>query len=504
MSDKMKPASFEYLFDKACREYENTGTIFQVPVKENKYDIPIGPAAGPHTQLAQNIVSAYAAGAVYFELKTVQMLYGDDLGIKKPCIYVGSEVYNTEWSSELSAHDAGNEYIKAFLLIKALRKAFILPDHGMHFIASVGYDLDGIKSPQIDCFIDYMKDASTSDEWQGDVEYLRKTGMFTDEDMNEICSDTCIADTVTLSTMHGCPADEIEKIASYLLEEKGLNTVVKMNPTLIGRKKTADILKKKGYDSLHYSDDAFENSITPDDAVSMVKRCQDKALSLGLRFSVKMTNTFPVFSEGIMKDEMMYMSGPALFPLSIAAAALIAERLDGNVEISYSGGADEKNIAQILLTGIKPVTVSSILLKPGGYSNIGRLLEAVKQSEYEEKTHIDTERLEELAEASVEDENYDRKERHIYKRQPNYKNDCAVCHNCVDVCPNRANVRIEDDGGKPHVIHIDNYCNGCGCCSFNCLMGHDPYLEKLTISDDDTVSWELQKLIKKGTEEGVL
>ena len=504
MSDKMRPAPFSYLFDKACREYENSGTLFQVPVKENRTDIPVGPAAGPHTQLAQNIAAAYAAGASYFELKTVQVLYGDALGIRKPCIHVANEVYNTEWSSELSPIDAANEYIKAFLLIKALGKALLLPEHSARFVVSVGYDLEGIKSPQVDSFLDFMKDAGDSHEWQKDVEYLRKTGMFSDEDINEICSDTCISDTVTLSTMHGCPSDEIERIVLYLLENKHFNTVVKMNPTLIGKEKTADILKKKGYDSLKYSDEAFDKNISPDDAVSMIKKCEKKAEELGLTFGVKMTNTFPVFSEGVMKDRMMYMSGPALFPLSINAASMLTDRLDGKISISYSGGADEKNIADILASGIQPVTVSSLLLKPGGYSNIGKLITAAEQAGYEAKTSIDTAKLRNLAEASMEDEDDDKKERHIYKRQPNYKDDCAVCHNCVDVCPNRANVRIEDDEGKAHVIHLDRFCNECGCCSFSCLMGHDPYIEKITISDEENVPDKLKKLIKKGTLEGVL
>ena len=45
---------------------------------------PIGPAAGPHSQMAQNIVLAWLGGGRLFELKTVQVL--DDLDIGRPCI----------------------------------------------------------------------------------------------------------------------------------------------------------------------------------------------------------------------------------------------------------------------------------------------------------------------------------------------------------------------------------------------------------------------------------
>ena len=40
---------------------------------------PVGPAAGPNTQLAQNIVASYVAGARCIELKTVQIMYGEEL-----------------------------------------------------------------------------------------------------------------------------------------------------------------------------------------------------------------------------------------------------------------------------------------------------------------------------------------------------------------------------------------------------------------------------------------
>ena len=46
---------------------------------------------------------------------------------------------------------------------------------------------------------------------------------------------TRISDTLTLSTFHGCPPEEIEAIARYLLAEVGLAVVVKLNPTLLGR-----------------------------------------------------------------------------------------------------------------------------------------------------------------------------------------------------------------------------------------------------------------------------
>lgn len=537
MSEKMIPVSFEHLLMQACREYRNTGKLFQVPVRSNEKEIPIGPAAGPHTQLAGNIVAAFAAGAAYFELKTVQILYGAELGIRKPCIYAANEVFNTEWSSELSAEEAGNEYIKAFLLIHVLKRELSLTGNpNPHFIISVGYDLKGIRSNPVDTFLNSMKDAAHTEEWQKDIAFLKEHQKdfqnLTLEDIEELEQNSCISDTVTLSTMHGCPADEIEEIILYLLEQKDFNTMVKLNPTLIGQEKTKELLFQKGYGSLTWSQESFDKNITMEDAVKMLRRCQKKSDSLGKRFGVKMTNTFPVFSNGILKDETMYMSGSALYPLAITATKELVEQLDGNITISYSGGADAYNINDLLETGICPVTVSSVLLKPGGYQNISKMLDSAEAVGMQRKEKLDLNKLQELVEAAWNDSYYDKKEQHIYKKQDHYGNMCAKCNNCVNVCPNRANIRIQTEDGA-YVLHRNRLCNECGCCSFFCIMGHAPYLEKLTIfenkeeyeaehsdrasilyldeqkvfrenGEEKPIPESVQKIMEKGIKEGVL
>ncbi len=44
----------------------------------------LGPASGPHSQMAQNIILAFLGGSRIIELKTVQIL--DRLDIPRPCI----------------------------------------------------------------------------------------------------------------------------------------------------------------------------------------------------------------------------------------------------------------------------------------------------------------------------------------------------------------------------------------------------------------------------------
>ncbi|HPS82415.1 MAG TPA: hypothetical protein PLP25_11220, partial [Candidatus Limiplasma sp.] len=93
MSDRMRPIPFSELMEQLILEYRRDGSVFGVrsPYRHQgdgrlsifgeKPETPFGPAAGPHTQLAQNLIAAYAGGARFFELKTVQKLDGEDLPV---------------------------------------------------------------------------------------------------------------------------------------------------------------------------------------------------------------------------------------------------------------------------------------------------------------------------------------------------------------------------------------------------------------------------------------
>ena len=105
MSDIMRPMPFAHLMNWILGEYRTTQSIFGVskltrrgdgkalPIFDEKIETPFGPAAGPHTQLAQNIVAAYAAGSRFFEVKTVQIMDGEELSkcVSKPCITAADE-----------------------------------------------------------------------------------------------------------------------------------------------------------------------------------------------------------------------------------------------------------------------------------------------------------------------------------------------------------------------------------------------------------------------------
>ena len=143
MSDIMRPISFGNLIDWIYREYTDHKSIFgifkivkhspsdhKLPIFNEKLESPFGPAAGPHTQLAQNIIAAYAAGSRFFELKTVQKMDGEELSkcVAKPCITAQDECYNCEWSTELYVPQAYAEYVKAWFALKIFSKEFGLGD----------------------------------------------------------------------------------------------------------------------------------------------------------------------------------------------------------------------------------------------------------------------------------------------------------------------------------------------------------------------------------------
>lgn len=397
MSDIMRPMAFGQLLNWMLTEKKQSGTVFgehHPYYAEARYnrtifgrplETPVGPAAGPHTQLAQNIVAAYYTGSRFFELKTVQIMDGEELSacVNKPCIKADDECYNCEWSTELYVPQAMEEYIKAWFLCKVAAKEFGLGSmDGFQFNISVGYDLAGIQSEKIDRFLNTMKHAQDSEIFQSCRTYLLEhADLFehvTKEDIESISGDIC--NSVTISTLHGCPPQEIEKIAMYLITEKGFHTFIKCNPTLLGYEYARKLMDDMGYDYVAFGDFHFLDDLQYEDAVPMLTRLMKVCEERNLEFGVKITNTFPVdVKQNELPSKEMYMSGKSLYPLSISLAAKLAEEFGGKLRISYSGGADFHNIKGIVDSGIWPVTVATTLLKPGGYDRMPQIAELLEE-----------------------------------------------------------------------------------------------------------------------------
>lgn len=398
MSGVMKVQPFEALLKWILGELETSQSIFGIhrslfytPKPDAPYassmfgqclGTPIGPAAGPHTQLAQNIISAWLSGGRFIELKTVQIM--DGLEIPRPCIDMEDEGYNVEWSQELKLDQSAHEYINAWALIHILQCALGFEGEaspGTLFNMSVGYNLEGIQSAPMTRFMDRMRDASQ------ELDAIRAILRAQFPQFSDVELPNQLTNSVTLSTMHGCPPDEIERIARYMLEERGLHTTVKLNPTLLGKERVLGILHDDlGFTEIQIPDSVFEHDLKYERAVELIKSLQRVAAEHKLTFGVKLSNTLAMANhKTALPGNEMYMSGRALYPITINLFNKLSHEFSGDpaagfasgqgLNVSYSAGADAVNVTAILASGARPVTVASDLLKPGGYSRFLQYLE---------------------------------------------------------------------------------------------------------------------------------
>jgi putative selenate reductase len=392
MSDKFYRIPIDRLFKWILAE-EKEGRLFGlykgnlfIPAKDDPFkfhrygqllETPIGVAAGPHTQLAHNIIASWLCGARYIELKTVQTL--DEIDVTKPCIDMEDEGYNCEWSQELKIKDSYDEYLNALIIIHLLKHKFgwDTNESGFIFNLSVGYDLKGILNENVQWFLDKMNDSSQ--ELNEKIRTLKPLYPLIDE----IKIPSRLSDNITLSTMHGCPPDEIERIGKYLIEERKLHTAIKLNPTLLGKDELRYLLNEKlGYD-ITVPDDAFEHDLKYSDALNMINSLSKLAENNGVQFGLKLSNTLESLNSTNWlpeKEKMVYTSGRDLHPLTINLARKLQNDFNGELDISFSAGIDAFNVADTLACNLKPITVCSDLLKPGGYLRLIQYLDELQKN----------------------------------------------------------------------------------------------------------------------------
>jgi len=394
MTDLFYPISSEQLIEWMFTELESRDSLFGIPRQHffipkeddpfrtsafgHALETPFGPAAGPHSQMAQNIVAAWLCGARYIELKTVQTL--DVLNVSKPCIDMEDEGYNVEWSQELKIFQSFDEYLRAWVLIHALHHKLGFPGEspGIVFNLSVGYDLAGIQKPNMQWFLQQMRDCSSYKQTLVD-----QVARFYPE-VRQLEIPDRISDNVTLSTMHGCPPGEIERICAYLMKEQGLHTFVKCNPTLLGPERVRRLLHDDlGYNDVVVPDSAFEHDLEYAAAVPMLHSLRTNADKLGLDFGVKLSNTLEVENFRTVFDpaeKMMYLSGRPLHAITVNLAHALSEEFDGDLPMSFSAGADCFNAPDLLAAGMQTITVCSDLLKTGGYLRLLQYIESVRDA----------------------------------------------------------------------------------------------------------------------------
>lgn len=532
-SDPLTPMSLGQLLSRIAHEWTTRNKIFDLPTAriwapDPDVDLgfeflgrpcasPIGPAAGPHSQLAQNIVLAWLGGSRLFELKTVQIL--DELEIQRPCIDMQTVGYNIEWSQELRIPQSLTEYVKASMLLEILAnweplRAHIGPNPGPYvFDMSVGYDLAGISSPEVSAFIVGMKDATA------EIEALRQEipdefAEFRDHEFS-----TRLSDTLTLSTFHGCPPDEIESITKHLIDEHELDVIVKLNPTLLGFKTVASIVNDQlGYTDIDVKEEAFAEDLQFERGIELIGELRDYASERGRRFGIKLTNTLVVNNtKQWMPEDTMYLSGPPLHVIASTLLDKLATALpgqlmipghDGDIMVSFSAGITKTNLADSLATGINPATVCSDLLKPGGYGRLAPMLKAltkeVKDSGASDLTSWRDARQQTAVEgghanaAAAYVAHLHGPGSHEYHLDANEKLPrevehelemfgCVSCNFCITVCPNDAFFSIPSlvdtgltsmEDSRQQYFVLSELCNECGNCMTFCPEDGDPAVVK--------------------------
>ena len=204
--------------------------------------------------------------------------------------------------------------------------------------------------------------------------------------------------------MHGCPANEIRG-SSLPAGGKTAHRILKCNPTLLGYGEARRIVDELGFDYLAFDESHFKSDLQFAEAVELLEGFLKTAADHGVRFGVKLTNTFPVLIKANeLPGSEMYASGRALLPLSIHVAEKLAEIFGRELPMSYSGGADGLNIEAFINAGILPVTVCTTLLKPGGYERLRQIAENGRLAMEECYTGPDYQAIVDLRKAIMADE----------------------------------------------------------------------------------------------------
>jgi len=198
--------------------------------------------------------------------------------------------------------------------------------------------------------------------------------------------------------------------------------------------------------------------------------------------------------------------------------------------ISFSAGIDAKNFADVVATGLTPITTCTDLLRPGGYGRLFKYLRNLESrmtklgvddidgyilaAEGAAAAGIDDAReaslfnMRKVVDRVLADPRYSQAKNASVPRKIGSQLvlfDCISCDKCVPVCPNNANFSfrvaatssfseeafVSDDGSIAHrpsvpfyierEYQIGNYadfCNDCGNCDVFCPEDGGPYIEK--------------------------
>ena len=394
---------------------------------------------------------------------------------------------------------------------------------------SIGYDLAGIQTPKVVNFIRGMIDARET------VDRLRDQIPRWLAPLRDLDYPTQLSRSITLSTFHGCPAGEIERICEFLLTELGVHTIIKMNPPMLGRDRLEHLLYDvMGYTDVRVNEKAYTSGLQFDESLEICGRLTRLAASRNLTLGAKFSNTLEVENQSSFfqpTEKIMYLSGAPLHVITLTLANEFRQAVGAKFPISFSAGVDRKNFANVVACGIVPVTTCTDLLKTGGYGRLPPYLHDLqKQMEKVGARTIDDFILDcrgqraaaggdpvqagflntpiIVAETQADPRYYAAQNRAIPKKIDSHlvTFDCITCDKCIPVCPNDANftyhtgelrltyrdVEVRPDGSvvpigdeklfelkqADQIANFADYCNHCGNCDTFCPEYDGPYLKK--------------------------
>ncbi|HUB25320.1 MAG TPA: hypothetical protein VL992_07810, partial [Tepidisphaeraceae bacterium] len=333
--------------------------------------------------------------------------------------------------------------------------------------------------------------------------------------------------SVTLSTFHGCPADEIERICEFLIAERALDVIVKMNPPMLGQERLEHLLHDVlGYTELTVNPTAYTAGLHFEESIALTRRLAAFAQTRGRRFGCKFSNTLEVINHRSFftpDNKVQYLSGQPLHVITMTLTDVFRQAVGPHVPISFSAGIDSRNFPLAVACGFVPVTVCSDLLRPGGYGRLPAYIKALAQAmrtagaadirQYIDRAHGGNGSA--IGNTSIVAEKA--RQDHRYRADANRKNpvrvnshlvtfDCLTCDKCLPVCPNAANFTyptprvnfdyhdlIVDAAGqvRPHedvrqfeinqttqIANYADFCNECGNCDTFCPEYGGPYIKK--------------------------
>ena len=370
MSDVMRPMPFAQVMDWVMTEHRDRRAPSSACVRPTSTRAAASPSLprrsrppsarppAPTPSSRRTSSPPTSAGSRFFELKTVQIMDGEELStcVNKPCIVAEDECYNCEWSTELTV-PAGLRRVRQGLVglqAHGQRATASGDPDGFVFNMSVGYNLEGIQSPKVDAYIEGMKDASGTDVWAECTRLgPRQPRPLPERGRRPIVKAVSpqVSNSVTESTLHGCPPDEIERIATYLITEKGaehLHQVQPHPPGLRLRPRAPERARLRLHRLRRHTTSARTCSgPTPCPCSSrLIELCDER----GPRVRRQAHQHLPGGRDRAASCRARRCTCPAArssrSPSSPGRAASPAE-FDGKLRISYSGGADARNIREL-------------------------------------------------------------------------------------------------------------------------------------------------------------